>query len=265
MPPSNVFDLPNPSLMIEDLEVFTKSQDVQACDPTNNYLSSPSNQSLSIEDYEDWATMVDGTTSNRVLPEFDTGFESWAMGVSERTLCDHVEVQPNSIEDQSTNVTERTFSEHVGAQQNSIHNEWDSAKLASAGPVLFSQHNAYPKSKDVSIQEPHAIDELSNLSTNPSPTPLFHIEIRSPLGVQDVSGEFSKLSIFVNDGWKLSIDPKCQAPTSLHESNLTVERQLETTHTFISFQKFGDVQLGDKWLVLQDFIDRGWKLSVFKK
>jgi hypothetical protein len=24
-------------------------------------------------DYEDWATMVDGTTSNRVLPEFDTG------------------------------------------------------------------------------------------------------------------------------------------------------------------------------------------------
>jgi hypothetical protein len=137
--------------------------------------------------------------------------------------------------------------------------------LNHVGPVLFSQHNAYPKSKDVSIQEPHAIDELSNLSTNPSPTPLFHIEIRSPLGVQDVSGEFSKLSIFVNDGWKLSIDPKCQASTSLHESNLTVERQLETTHTFISFQKFGDVQLGDKWLVLQDFIDRGWKLSVFKK
>jgi hypothetical protein len=73
MPPSNVFDPPNPSLMIEDLEVFTESQDVQACDPTNNYLSSPYNQSLSIEDYEDWATMVDGTTSNRVLPEFDTG------------------------------------------------------------------------------------------------------------------------------------------------------------------------------------------------
>jgi hypothetical protein len=137
--------------------------------------------------------------------------------------------------------------------------------LNHAGPVLFSQHNAYPKSKDVNIQEPHAIDELSNLSTNPSPTPLFHIEIRSPLGVQDVSGEFSKLSIFVNDGWKLSIDPKCQAPTSLHESNLTVERQLETTHTFISLQKFGDVRLGDEWLVLQDFIDCGWKLSVFKK
>ncbi|KAH8973215.1 hypothetical protein BDL97_01G033700 [Sphagnum fallax] len=264
-PPSNVSHPPNPSLTIEDLEVFTESQDVQACDPTNNYLSSPSNQSLSIEDYEDWATMVDGTISNRVLPEFDTGFESCAMGVSERTLCDHVEAQPNSIEDQSTDVTQRTSSEHVGAQQNSIHNELDSAKFASAGPVLFSQHNAYPKSKDVNIQEPHAIDELSNLSTNPSPTPLFHIEIRSPLGVQDVSGEFSKLSIFVNDGWKLSIDPKCQAPTSLHESNLTVERQLETTHTFISLQKFGDVQLGDKWLVLQDFIDRGWKLCVFKK
>jgi hypothetical protein len=39
------------------------------------------------------------------LTSFQTinaGFESGAMGVSERTLCDHVEVQPNSIEDQST-------------------------------------------------------------------------------------------------------------------------------------------------------------------
>jgi len=49
MPPSNLFDPPNPSLMIEDLEVFMESQDVQACDPTNNYLSNPSNQSLIIE------------------------------------------------------------------------------------------------------------------------------------------------------------------------------------------------------------------------
>jgi hypothetical protein len=137
--------------------------------------------------------------------------------------------------------------------------------LNHAGPVLFSQHNAYPKSKDVNIQEPHAIDELSNLSTNPSPIPLFHIEIRSPLGVQVVSDDFSKLSIFGNDGWTVSFHPKCQASTSLHESNLTVERQLETTYTFISLQKFGDVQLVDKWLVLQDFIDRGWKLSLFKK
>jgi hypothetical protein len=137
--------------------------------------------------------------------------------------------------------------------------------LNHAGPVLFSQLNAYSKSKDVNIQEPHANDELSTLSTNPSPTPLFHIEIRSPLGVQDVSDVFSKLSIFFNDGWKFFFDPKCQAPTSLHESNLTDERQLETTHTFISLQKNGDVQLGDKWLVLQDFIDHGWKLSVFKK
>jgi hypothetical protein len=137
--------------------------------------------------------------------------------------------------------------------------------LNHAGPVLFSQRNAYSKSKDVNIQEPHAIDELSNLSTNSSPTPLFHIEIRSPFGVQDISDLFSKLSIFVNDEWSLSFDPKCQAPTSLHESNLTVERQLEPIHTFISLQKLGDVQLGDKWLVLQDFIDHGWKLSVFKK
>jgi hypothetical protein len=194
-----------------------------------------------------------------------TGFESCAMGVSERTLCDHVEAQPSSLRGQSTDVTERTFSEHVGAQQNSIDNELDGAILASAGPVLFSQLNAYSKSKDVNIQEPHANDELSTLSTNPSPTPLFHIEIRSPLGVQDVSDVFSKLSIFFNDGWKFFFDPKCQAPTSLHESNLTDERQLETTHTFISLQKNGDVQLGDKWLVLQDFIDHGWKLSVFKK
>jgi hypothetical protein len=200
-------------------------------------------------DYEEWAAKVNETTlndyvealansleepSNCVQPAL-TGFESCAMGVSERTLCDHVEAQPNSIKGQST------------------------------GPVLFSQHNAYPKSKDVNIQEPHAIDELSNLSTNPSPIPLFHIEIRSPLGVQVVSDDFSKLSIFGNDGWTVSFHPKCQASTSLHESNLTVERQLETTYTFISLQKFGDVQLVDKWLVLQDFIDRGWKLSLFKK
>ncbi|KAH8973213.1 hypothetical protein BDL97_01G033600 [Sphagnum fallax] len=279
MPPSNVFDPPNPSLMIEDLEVFTKSQDVQACDPTNNYLSSLSNQSLSIEDYEECATRVDETTlneyvealknsleepSNCVQPAL-TGFESCTMGVNERTLCDHVEAQPNSIEDQSTDVTGRTFSEHVGTQQNSIHNELDSAKLASAGRVLFSQHNAYPKNKNVNIQEPHAIDELSNLSTNPSPTPLFHIEIRSPLGVQDDSDDFSKLRIFVNDGWTLSIDPKCQAPTSLQESNLAIERQLETTHTFISLKKIGDVQLGDEWLVLKDFIAHGWKLNIFQK
>jgi hypothetical protein len=279
MPPSNLFDPPNPSLMIEDLEFFTESQDVQACGPTNNYLSNSSNQSSIIEDYEEWATKVDETTLNEYVEAFKnsleepsncvepalTGFESCAMGVSERTLCDHVEAQPNSIKGQSTDVTERTFSGHVGAQQNSIDNELDGAKLASAGPVLLSQHNAYSKSKDVNIQEPHAIDELSNLSINPSPTPLFHIEIRSPLGVQDVGDVFSKLSIFFNDGWTLSFYPKCQAPTSLHESNLTVERQLETTHTIISLQKFGDVQLGDKWLVLQDFIDGGWKLSIFKK
>jgi hypothetical protein len=48
MPPLNR-DPPNPSLMIEDLEVFMESQDVQACDPTSNYLSNPSNQSLIIE------------------------------------------------------------------------------------------------------------------------------------------------------------------------------------------------------------------------
>jgi len=137
--------------------------------------------------------------------------------------------------------------------------------LNHAGRVLFSQHNAYPKNKNVNIQEPHAIDELSNLSTNPSPTPLFHIEIRSPLGVQDDSDDFSKLRIFVNDGWTLSIDPKCQAPTSLQESNLAIERQLETTHTFISLKKIGDVQLGDEWLVLKDFIAHGWKLNIFQK
>jgi hypothetical protein len=49
MPPSNLFDPPNPSLMIEDLEVFMVSEDIQACDPTNNYLSNSSNQSLIIE------------------------------------------------------------------------------------------------------------------------------------------------------------------------------------------------------------------------
>jgi hypothetical protein len=221
-------------------------------------------------EYEEWPTRVEALENSLEEPSnwvelALTGFESCGMGISERTLCDHVEAQPHSIKGQSTDVTERTFSEHVGAQQNSIYNELDGAKLASAGHVLFSQHNANSKSKDVNILEPHAIDELSNLSTNPSPTPSFHIEIRPPLGVQDVSDVFSKLSIFFNDGWTLSFHPKCQAPTSLHESNLTVERQLETTHTFISLQKFGDVQLGDKWLVLQDFIDRGWKISVFKK
>jgi len=94
---------------------------------------------------------------------------------------------------------------------------------------------------------------------------LFHIEIRSRLGVQDFGDAFSKLSIFVHDGWTLSFYRKCQAPTSLHESDLTIEGQLETTHTFISLQKFGDVQLGDKWLVLQDFIDHCWKLRIFEK
>ncbi|CAK9189649.1 unnamed protein product, partial [Sphagnum troendelagicum] len=229
---------------------------------------------------EEWATKVDEATLNDYVEALKnsleepsyyveptlTGFERCAMGINERTLCDHVEAQPNSIEDQSTDVTERTFSEHVGARHNSIHNELDSAKLASAGPVLFPQHNAYPKSKNVNIQEPHAIDELSNLSTNPSPTPLFHIEIRSPLGVQDVNDDLSKLRIFVNDGWALSIDPKCQAPTSsLQESNLAIERQLETTHTFISLKKIGDVQLGDEWLVLKDFMAHGWKLDIFQK
>jgi len=64
MPPSNVFDPPNPSLMIEDLEVFTESQDVQACDPTNNYLSSPFNQSLSIEGIIIFIDLQDGPTCN---------------------------------------------------------------------------------------------------------------------------------------------------------------------------------------------------------
>jgi len=49
MPPLNLFDPSNPSLMLEDLEVFMESQDVQACDQTSNYLSNPSNQSLIIE------------------------------------------------------------------------------------------------------------------------------------------------------------------------------------------------------------------------
>jgi hypothetical protein len=59
-------------------------------------------------------------------------------GGSERTLCDHVEAQPNSIKGQSTDVTERTFSEHVGAQQNSTHNELDGARLASAGKYFIA-------------------------------------------------------------------------------------------------------------------------------
>jgi hypothetical protein len=69
MPPSNVFDPPNPSLMIEDLEVFTESQDVQACDPTNNYLSSPSNQSLSIEGIIIFIHLQDGPTCNQNLKD----------------------------------------------------------------------------------------------------------------------------------------------------------------------------------------------------
>jgi hypothetical protein len=116
MRPSNVFDPLNPSLMIEDLEVSMELQDVQACDPTNNYLSGPSNQSLSIEDYEEWATEVNETTLNENVEALAnsleepsncvqlalTGFESCTMEVSERTLCDHVEAQPNSIKGQST-------------------------------------------------------------------------------------------------------------------------------------------------------------------
>ncbi len=69
MPPSNVFDPLNPSLMIEDLEVFTESQDVQACDPTNNYLSSPSNQSLSIEGIIIFIDLQDGPTCNQNLKD----------------------------------------------------------------------------------------------------------------------------------------------------------------------------------------------------
>jgi hypothetical protein len=65
MPPSNVFDPPNPSLMIEDLEVFTKSQD----DPTNNYLSSPYNQSLSIEGIIIFIDLQDGPTCNQNLKD----------------------------------------------------------------------------------------------------------------------------------------------------------------------------------------------------
>ncbi len=69
MPPSNVFDPPNPSSMIEDLEVFTESQDVQPCDPTNNYLSSPFNQSLSIEGIIIFIDLQDGPTYNRNLKD----------------------------------------------------------------------------------------------------------------------------------------------------------------------------------------------------
>jgi len=104
MPPSNLFDPLNPSLMIEDSEVFMESQDVQACDPTNNYLCNPSNQSLNTEDDEEWVELLKNPleeASNCVEPAL-TGFESCAMGVSERTLYDHVEAQPNSIRGQST-------------------------------------------------------------------------------------------------------------------------------------------------------------------
>jgi hypothetical protein len=69
MPPSNVFDPPNPSSMIEDLEVFTESQDVPPCDPTNNYLSSPSNQSLSIEGIIIFIHLQDGPTCNQNLKD----------------------------------------------------------------------------------------------------------------------------------------------------------------------------------------------------
>jgi len=68
-PPSNVSHPPNPSLTIEDLEVFTESQDVQACDPTNNYLSSPSNQSLSIEGIIIFIDLQDGPTCNQNLKD----------------------------------------------------------------------------------------------------------------------------------------------------------------------------------------------------
>jgi len=69
IPPSNLFDPPNPSLMIEDLEVFMESQDVQACDPTNNYLSNPSNQSLIIEGISISLTYQDGPTCNQNLKD----------------------------------------------------------------------------------------------------------------------------------------------------------------------------------------------------
>jgi len=65
MPPSNVFDPPNPSCDIQDLEVFTKSQD----DPTNNYLSSPYNQSLSIEGIIIFIDLQDGPTCNQNLKD----------------------------------------------------------------------------------------------------------------------------------------------------------------------------------------------------
>ncbi len=69
MPPSNLFDPPNPSLMIEDLEFFTESQDVQACDPTNNYLSNSSNQSLIIEGISIFIDLQDGPTCNQNLKD----------------------------------------------------------------------------------------------------------------------------------------------------------------------------------------------------
>jgi hypothetical protein len=69
MPPSDVSHPPNPSLTIEDLEVFTESQDVQAWDPTNNYLSSPSNQSLSIEGIIIFIDLQDGPTCNQNLKD----------------------------------------------------------------------------------------------------------------------------------------------------------------------------------------------------
>jgi hypothetical protein len=65
MPPSNVFDPPNPSCDIQDLEVFTESQD----DPTNNYLSSPYNQSLSIEGIIIFIDLQDGPTCNQNLKD----------------------------------------------------------------------------------------------------------------------------------------------------------------------------------------------------
>jgi hypothetical protein len=69
MPPSNLFDPPNPSLMIEDLEFFTESQDVQACGPTNNYLSNSSNQSSIIEGISIFIDLQDGPTCNQNLKD----------------------------------------------------------------------------------------------------------------------------------------------------------------------------------------------------